>query len=40
MTDRVAVFHGGKISGIVNTHETTQEHIMHLASGSGARSQT
>ncbi|WP_332878685.1 sugar ABC transporter ATP-binding protein [Massilia sp. S19_KUP03_FR1] len=40
MTDRVAVFHGGKISGIVNTRETTQEHIMHLASGSGARSQT
>lgn len=36
MTDRVAVFHGGKITGIVNTRETTQEKIMHLASGSGA----
>jgi ribose transport system ATP-binding protein len=38
MTDRVAVFHGGKITGIVDTRDTTQEHIMHLASGSGARS--
>lgn len=38
MTDRVAVFHGGKITGIVNTRETTQEQIMHLASGSGAGS--
>lgn len=33
MTDRVAVFHQGKISGIVNTKETSQEEIMHLASG-------
>ena len=38
MTDRVAVFHGGRITGIVDTCDTTQEHIMHLASGSGARS--
>jgi ribose transport system ATP-binding protein len=38
MTDRVAVFHGGKITGIVDTRTTTQEHIMHLAAGSGARS--
>ena len=38
MTDRVAVFHGGKITGIVNTRDTTQEQIMHLASGSGAGS--
>jgi ribose transport system ATP-binding protein len=38
MTDRVAVFHGGLITGIVNTRDTTQEQIMHLASGSGAGS--
>ncbi|MGX9731259.1 sugar ABC transporter ATP-binding protein [Janthinobacterium aestuarii] len=33
MTDRVAVFHEGRISGIVNTRESSQEEIMHLASG-------
>lgn len=38
MTDRIAVFHGGKIAAIVATRDTTQEHIMHLASGSGAGS--
>ncbi|MCC7681023.1 sugar ABC transporter ATP-binding protein [Janthinobacterium sp. FW305-128] len=33
MTDRVAVFHEGRISGIVNTRESSQEEIMQLASG-------
>ena len=37
MTDRVAVFHEGEITGIVNTRETTQEEIMHLASISNKR---
>jgi ribose transport system ATP-binding protein len=37
MTDRVAVFHEGEITGIVNTKETTQEEIMHLASISKKR---
>jgi ribose transport system ATP-binding protein len=32
MTDRVVVFHEGEITGVVNTKETTQEEIMHLAS--------
>jgi ribose transport system ATP-binding protein len=36
MTDRVVVFHEGQISGIVNTRETSQEQIMHLASSRGA----
>ena len=34
MTDRVAVFHEGEIAGIVDTRATSQEDIMHLASGS------
>jgi ribose transport system ATP-binding protein len=33
MTDRVAVFHEGRITAIVNTRETTQEALMHHASG-------
>ena len=32
MTDRVVVFHEGEITGVVNTTETSQEEIMHLAS--------
>ncbi|MEO7495055.1 MAG: sugar ABC transporter ATP-binding protein [Massilia sp.] len=36
MTDRVVVFHEGEITGIVNTRETSQEEIMHLASGRAA----
>ena len=32
MTDRVVVFHEGEITGIVNTRDTTQEELMHLAS--------
>jgi ribose transport system ATP-binding protein len=38
MTDRVAVFHEGHISGIVETRTTSQEEIMHLASASPAAS--
>jgi ribose transport system ATP-binding protein len=33
MTDRVAVFHEGKIAAVLNTRETSQEEIMHYASG-------
>ena len=33
MTDRVAVFHEGKLMNILNTRETNQEEIMHHASG-------
>ncbi|GAB0113074.1 sugar ABC transporter ATP-binding protein [Acidisoma sp. C75] len=35
MSDRVAVFHAGRIAAILNTHETDQEEIMHYASGRG-----
>jgi len=35
MTDRVAVFHGGRITGILDTRDTDQERIMHYASGRG-----
>jgi ribose transport system ATP-binding protein len=33
MTDRVAVFHEGRIATILNTRETSQEEVMHYASG-------
>jgi ribose transport system ATP-binding protein len=33
MTDRVAVFHEGRIAGVLETARTTQEEIMHYASG-------
>ena len=33
MTDRVAVFHEGQLMQIFNTKETSQEQIMHAASG-------
>ena len=33
MSDRVAVFHAGRIAAILNTHETDQEEIMQYASG-------
>jgi ribose transport system ATP-binding protein len=33
MTDRVAVFHEGELMQIFNTKETSQEQIMHAASG-------
>lgn len=35
MSDRVAVFHGGRITAMLNTSDTNQEEIMHYASGSG-----
>ncbi|GAB0116280.1 sugar ABC transporter ATP-binding protein [Acidisoma sp. 7E03] len=38
MSDRVAVFHGGRIAAILNTRETDQEEIMHYASGRGGLS--
>lgn len=39
MTDRVAVFHQGKITAILNTRQTSQEEIMRYASGQkGGRS--
>jgi len=33
MTDRVAVFHEGQLTAIVNTRDTSQEELMHHASG-------
>ncbi|CAM2156157.1 putative ribose/galactose/methyl galactoside import ATP-binding protein 1 [Pararobbsia alpina] len=33
MTDRVAVFHEGELATILDTRKTTQEEIMHYASG-------
>jgi ribose transport system ATP-binding protein len=33
LTDRVAVFHEGRISAVLDTLSTTQEEIMHFASG-------
>ncbi|KGD86350.1 sugar ABC transporter ATP-binding protein [Rhizobium sp. YS-1r] len=33
MTDRVAVFHQGRITGVLETKKTTQEEIMRYASG-------
>jgi ribose transport system ATP-binding protein len=33
MSDRIAVFHEGRITGIVDARKTTQEEIMHYASG-------
>jgi len=32
MTDRVAVFHGGRITRVLETRATSQEEIMHFAS--------
>jgi ribose transport system ATP-binding protein len=37
MSDRVAVFHQGKINAIFNTRETSQEEVMHYASGQKRR---
>lgn len=37
MTDRIAVFHGGRIAATLTTKDTNQEEIMHYASGSGRR---
>jgi ribose transport system ATP-binding protein len=33
MTDRVAVFHAGRITGVLDTRHASQEDVMHLASG-------
>ncbi|TDK31341.1 sugar ABC transporter ATP-binding protein [Rhizobium deserti] len=37
LSDRVAVFHNGRITATLVTRETSQEEIMHYASGSGRR---
>jgi ribose transport system ATP-binding protein len=37
ITDRVAVFHRGRIAGVLNSAETDQEEIMRYASGYGRR---
>jgi ribose transport system ATP-binding protein len=39
LTDRIAVFHDGKITGILNTADTNQEEIMRYASGYGRAAQ-
>jgi ribose transport system ATP-binding protein len=36
MTDRVAVFHGGRLTAMLETRQTSQEEIMHHASGRAA----
>jgi len=33
MTDRIAVFHEGRIDALLDTRTTTQEEVMHVASG-------
>ncbi|ETN72087.1 ABC transporter, ATP-binding protein [Necator americanus] len=33
MTDRIAVFHEGRIAAVLETKQTSQEEIMHFASG-------
>ncbi|WP_042301668.1 sugar ABC transporter ATP-binding protein [Paraburkholderia kururiensis] len=33
MTDRIAVFHEGRITAVLETKQTSQEEIMHYASG-------
>ncbi|MFL6662933.1 MAG: sugar ABC transporter ATP-binding protein [Rhizobacter sp.] len=35
MTDRVAVFHAGRIAGVLDTRASSEEEIMRLASGRG-----
>ena len=35
MTDRVAVFHEGRVSAVLDTRRTSQEEIMQYASGQG-----
>ncbi|TRL35366.1 sugar ABC transporter ATP-binding protein [Rhizobium straminoryzae] len=35
MTDRVAVFHNGRVTGVLETARTSQEEIMRYASGFG-----
>jgi len=33
MTDRIAVFHEGRITAVLETRQTNQEEILHHASG-------
>jgi ribose transport system ATP-binding protein len=33
MTDRIAVFHEGLITAVLETRQTSQEEILHHASG-------
>jgi ribose transport system ATP-binding protein len=40
MTDRVAVFHEGQLAAMLDTRRTTQEEIMHFASGRTAGAAT
>jgi ribose transport system ATP-binding protein len=40
MTDRVAVFHEGDLVTILETRQTSQEEIMHYASGRQGASDT
>lgn len=37
LTDRVAVFHEGQLTATLDTRRTSQEEIMHFASGRAAR---
>jgi len=40
LTDRVAVFHEGQLMRVLQTRDTTQEEIMHYASGRNGSSST
>jgi len=37
MSDRIAVMHGGRISGVLARHEATQQRILSLALGAENR---
>ncbi|MOA45205.1 Galactose/methyl galactoside import ATP-binding protein MglA [compost metagenome] len=39
LTDRIAVFHQGRITGVLETAKTNQEEIMRYASGYGRAAQ-
>jgi ribose transport system ATP-binding protein len=39
LTDRIAVFHQGRITGVLETAKTNQEEIMRYASGYGRTAQ-
>jgi len=39
LSDRVAVFHDGRITAVLDTPSTTQEEIMHFASGLSSEAQ-
>jgi ribose transport system ATP-binding protein len=38
MTDRIAVFHEGQLTTVLTTRQTSQEEVMHFASGSSQHS--